>query len=44
MELKEVHVEEVILNRSGQRAIRLDARATDISGRNFATEMQNDTE
>ena len=36
--------EEVILNRSGQRAIRLDARATDISGRNFATEMQNDTE
>ena len=44
LELKEVHVEEVILNRSGQRAIRLDARATDISGRNFATEMQNDTE
>ena len=37
-------IEEVILNRSGQRAIRLDARATDISGRNFATEMQNDTE
>ena len=33
LELKEVHVEEVILNRSGQRAIRLDARATDISGR-----------
>ena len=44
LELKKVHVEEVILNRSGQRAIRLDARATDISGRNFATEMQNDTE
>ena len=44
LELKEVHVEEVILNRSGQRAIRLDARATDISGRKFATEMQNDTE
>ena len=44
LELKEVHVEEVILNRSGQRAIRRDARATDISGRNFATEMQNDTE
>ena len=36
--------EKVILNRSGQRAIRLDARATDISGRNFATEMQNDAE
>ena len=44
LKLKEVHVEEVILNKSGQRAIRLDARATDISGRNFATEMQNDTE
>ena len=44
LELKEVHVEELILNKSGQRAIRLDARATDISGRNFATEMQNDTE
>ena len=44
LKLKEVHVEEVVLNKSGQRAIRLDARATDISGRNFATEMQNDTE
>lgn len=44
LELKEVHVEEVILNKSGQRAIRLDARATDVSGRHFATEMQNDTE
>ena len=44
LKLKEVYVEEVILNKSGQRAIRLDARATDISGRNFATEMQNDTE
>ena len=29
LKLKEVHVEEVILNKSGQRAIRLDARATD---------------
>lgn len=44
LKLKEVHVEEVVLNKSGQRAIRLDARATDTSGRNFATEMQNDTE
>lgn len=44
LKLKEVYVEEVILNKSGQRAICLDARATDISGRNFATEMQNDTE
>ena len=44
LELQEVHVEEVVLNKSGQRAIRLDARATDTSGRHFATEMQNDTE
>ena len=44
LELKEVHVEEVILNKSGQLAIRLDARAVDTSGRHFATEMQNDTE
>ena len=36
LELKEVHVEEVILNRSGQRAIRLDARATDIFGKDLA--------
>ena len=42
LKLKEVHVEEVVLNKSGQRAIRLDARSTDTSGRNFATEMQND--
>ena len=43
LQLKEVHVEEVILNKGGHRAIRLDARSTDVSGRNFATEMQNDT-
>ena len=43
LQLKEVHVEEVILNKGGHRAIRLDARSTDTTGRNFATEMQNDT-
>ncbi len=44
LELKEVHVEEVVLNKSGKRAIRLDAWAVDLSDRHFATEMQNDTE
>ena len=43
-ELGEVLCTKLFLNRSVKRAIRLDARATDISGRNFATEMQNDTE
>ena len=36
-------MEEVILNKSGKRAIRLDARGQDEKGRNFAAEMQNDT-
>ncbi len=44
LELTEIHVEEVILNRSGQRAIRLDAWAVDRQNRHYATEMQNDTE
>lgn len=43
LELTEVHVEEVVLNKSGQRAIRLDAWAQDRKKRYFATEMQNDT-
>ena len=43
LRLSQVHVEEVILNKSGKRAIRLDARAQDEKGRNFAAEMQNDT-
>ena len=43
LRLSQVHVEEVILNKSGRRAIRLDARAQDEKGRNFAAEMQNDT-
>ena len=32
------------LNKSGKRAIRLDAWARDVSDRRFNTEMQNDTE
>lgn len=44
LKLKEVHVEEVILNRSGKRAIRLDAWALDTENRQYAAEMQNDTD
>ncbi len=44
LELAEVHVEEVVLNHIGKRAIRLDAWAADSRNRRFATEMQNDTE
>ena len=43
LELTKVHVEEVVLNRIGKRAIRLDAWAADKRNRHFATEMQNDT-
>ncbi len=43
LELTKVHVEEVVLNRVGKRAIRLDAWAADRKNRYFATEMQNDT-
>lgn len=42
LELKEVKVEEVILNRVGKRAIRLDAWALDTENRQYNTEMQND--
>ncbi len=42
--LSEVKVEQVILNRSGKRAIRLDAWAIDLSNRQFDVEMQNDTD
>ena len=42
--LSEVKVEQVVLNKSGKRAIRLDAWARDTTNRQFATEMQNDTE
>lgn len=43
LKLTKVHVEEVILNKSGKRAIRLDAWALSEDKRQFATEMQNDT-
>ena len=43
LELKEVKVEQVVLNRSGKRAIRLDAWALDTRNRQFNMEMQNDT-
>lgn len=43
LELKQVKVEEVILNQPGKRAIRLDAWAESIDERQFNMEMQNDT-
>ena len=43
MELSEVKVEQVILNKSGKRAIRLDAWAKSTDNRQFNMEMQNDT-
>ena len=43
LKLKEVQVEQVILNESGKRAIRLDAWAQDLLDRQFNMEMQNDT-
>ncbi len=43
LELVEVKVEQVVLNKSGKRAIRLDAWALDTKNRQFNTEMQNDS-
>ncbi len=43
LKLKEVKVEQVILNKSGKRAIRLDAWAQDVQDRQFDMEMQNET-
>ncbi len=43
LRLKEVKVEQVVLNKSGKRAIRLDAWALDWANRQFNMEMQNDT-
>ena len=43
LELEEVKVEQVILNRDGKRAIRLDAWAKDKGERIFDMEMQNDS-
>ncbi|MDE6607693.1 MAG: exotoxin [Lachnospiraceae bacterium] len=40
--LKEVKVEQVVLNKSGKRAIRLDAWAKDKKNRLFDMEMQNE--
>ena len=44
LKLKEVKVEQVILNKSGKRAIRLDAWAQDMKERQFDMEMQNETD
>lgn len=43
IELAEVKVEQVILNKVGKRAIRLDAWAKSTDDRQFNMEMQNDT-
>lgn len=43
IQLKEVKVEQVILNHSGKRAIRLDAWAISEDQRQFNMEMQNDS-
>lgn len=42
LKLTEVKVEQVVLNKSGRRAIRLDAWAVDERKRQFDMEMQND--
>lgn len=44
LKLKEIHVEDVVLNDLGSRSIRLDSSAVDMRGRHFGTDMQNDTE
>ena len=44
LKLKEVKAEQVVLNKSGKRAIRLDAWALDVRERQFDVEMQNDTQ
>jgi len=43
LKLKEVRAEEVVLNRIGKRAIRLDAWALDETDTQYNLEMQNDT-
>ena len=42
IELQDVKVEQVVLNKSGKRAIRLDAWAKSVDNRQFNMEMQND--
>ena len=44
LQLKEVKAEQVVLNKSGKRAIRLDAWVLDVRERQFDMEMQNDTQ
>ena len=44
LRLNEIHVEEVVLNKSGKRAIRLDAWAKDVDGTQYNMEMQNDVQ
>lgn len=44
IQLKEVRVEHVILNKTGQRAIRLDAWAVSVDERQFNMEMENHSE
>ena len=44
LKLARVHVEEVVLNAIGKRAIRLDAWAESEDERQFVTETQNDTQ
>ena len=44
LKLARVHVEEVVLNAIGKRAIRLDAWAESEDERQFVKEMQNDTQ
>lgn len=44
IQLKEVKVEQVILNKSGKRAIRLDAWALSKDERQFNMEMQNESQ
>lgn len=44
LRLKEVKAEQVILNKSGKRAIRLDAWALDERDRQFDMEMQNEAD
>lgn len=42
LKLEEVRVEEVVLNKSGKRAIRLDTWSQDTKGTQYNMEMQND--
>ncbi len=42
IELQDVKVEQVVLNKSGKRALRLDAWAKSVDNRQFNMEMQND--